>query len=191
MSSEIVFTILLQHILTLDQEGGGKSWGEAEVRMMLDQWKTFKCFTQTECYTAALWNDDWKLFSSYYWPPVAQYKSSVDFDSSNPVHHLFLCRISHCWTPPPAPLPPLSGSEPRQYWPNHTPPSMTTISITIFIFIVIAINLIINILFSDQHHDHHDSTPNSKYHEKFPVFFNPSTLSGSDLQGLNLSHQHF
>ena len=62
MSSEIVFTILLQHILTFDQEGGGKSWGEAEVRMMLDQWKPFKCFTQTECFTAALWNDDWKLF---------------------------------------------------------------------------------------------------------------------------------
>ena len=106
MSSEIVFTILLQHILTFDHEGGGKSWGEAEVRMMLDQWKPFKCFTQTECFTAALWNGDWKLFSSYYWPPVAKYKSSVDFDSSNPVHHLFLCRISHCWTLPP-PNPPV------------------------------------------------------------------------------------
>ena len=107
MSSEIVFTILLQHILTFDREGGGKSWGEAEVRMMLDQWEPIKCFTQTECFTAALWNDDWNLFSSYYWRPVAKYKSSVDFDSSNPVHHLFLCRISHCWTPPSQLPPPL------------------------------------------------------------------------------------
>ena len=90
-------------------------------------------------------------------------------------------------SPPPSQFPPLSGSEPRQYWPNQTPPSMITISITIFIFIVIAIN----ILFSDQHHDHHDSTPNGKYYENFPVFFNPSNLLGSDLPGLNLPHQPF